>query len=212
MRKKSSIWLFVVLVIGIPVLAYTGYQFFENRFMKLPIYGRETEEGGRKIPHRISDFMMTSQDGNSYGSEDWGGKTVVVDFFFTSCGTICPKMTASLKEVQAAFDEGEILINSFSVDPERDQPERLRWYAQRFRINTGNWKLITGDKRSIYALARNSFMIVATDGDGGPNDFIHSEKLVLVDKDRRIRGYYDGTSESDTRKLIADIKKLNHEK
>jgi len=120
-------------------------------------------------------------------------------------------MTNSLKKVQQAFKEDEILIRSFSVDPERDSVAQLRKYAGQFGINTSNWELLTGDKKEIYKFARNGFMIVATDGDGGPNDFIHSEKLVLIDKQKRIRGYYDGTSGNQVKQLIADIKKLKHE-
>jgi protein SCO1/2 len=87
----------------------------------------------------------------------------------------------------------------------------LQKYAQRFSINTRQWQLLTGSKQAIYKLARNSFEIVATDGDGGPDDFIHSEKLVLVDRQRRIRGYYDGTDDTAIKNLIRDIKKLQHE-
>ena len=121
-------------------------------------------------------------------------------------------MTSNLKRVQQAFGEGEILINSFSVDPQRDSAVQLKKYAEKFKINSANWQLLTGDKKDIYKLARNSVMIVATDGDGGPDDFIHSEKLVLIDKQKKIRGYYDGTSKKETDQLIYDIKKLIHEK
>ena len=88
---------------------------------------------------------------------------------------------------------------------------QIKKYADNFAINTTNWNLLTGDKREIYKLARNSFMLVATDGDGGPEDFIHSEKLVLIDKQKRIRGYYDGTGNKEAGQLINDIKKLKHE-
>ena len=122
-------------------------------------------------------------------------------------------MTRSLKTVQDAFEEERdgILFNSFSIDPGRDHPGRLKIYAQKFSIATDNWQFLTGDKKDIYKLARNGFRIVATDGDGGPNDFIHSEKLVLIDRQRRIRGYYDGTNLEDVNNLIHDIKKLQHE-
>ena len=143
---------------------------------------------------------------------DWKDKIVVADFFFSHCPTICPAMTRNLKKVQAAFkNEGNVLINSFSVDPVRDSATQLKAYSRRMQIDNSNWHLITGDKMGIYRLARESFMIVATDGDGGPGDFIHSEKLVLIDRQKRIRGFYQGTSESDTERLINDIKKLKDE-
>jgi protein SCO1/2 len=97
------------------------------------------------------------------------------------------------------------------VDPERDNPGVLKNYAQRMKIETGNWDLLTGTKKDIYRMARNSFLAVATDGDGGPEDFIHSEKLVLIDKQKRIRGFYTGTSDQEVKQLIIDIKKLLHE-
>ena len=120
-------------------------------------------------------------------------------------------MLQNMKRVQASFGD-EILLQSFSVDPERDLPYKLRRYINRNSINTNNWGFFTGDKKKIYKLARNSFMLVATDGDGGETDFIHSENLVLVDGDKRIRGYYDGTDKSEVDQLIKDIKKLQNEK
>jgi protein SCO1/2 len=114
--------------------------------------------------------------------------------------------------VQAAYANNEqLLLNSFSVDPTRDSVERLKTYANQFGIG-GNWNLLTGNKTDIYRLARKSFSVVATDGDGGDQDFIHTEKLVLIDKQKCIRGYYSGTADSDVQQLITDIKKLQNEK
>jgi protein SCO1/2 len=111
---------------------------------------------------------------------------------------------------KAVKNDPALLITSFSIDPERDSVARLKAYATRFNV-TGQWFLLTGEKKTIYRLARNSFMVTATDGDGGANDFIHSEKLVLVDKSGQIRGFYDGTSETAVRQLIRDIQKLKAE-
>jgi Uncharacterized protein SCO1/SenC/PrrC, involved in biogenesis of respiratory and photosynthetic systems len=202
MKKQTAIWLFVGMIFIIPVLAYAGFTLYERYFQKLPVYDRASA---------MPAFTLTDQDNNTATLDDWNNRIVVVDFFFTHCPGICPKMTNSLKRVQDAFAADDILIRSFSVDPERDDPKQLQAYAGKFGIETSNWSLLTGDKKQIYKLARNGFMIVATDGDGGPNDFIHSEKLVLVDKQKRIRGYYDGTSEQEVNMLIRDIKKLKHE-
>jgi protein SCO1/2 len=211
MKKKSTIWVFVILVFLVPFVGYAGYILYENKFQKLPVYGKESLINGKKVDHEIQAFELISQDGKISTINEWNDKIVVVDFFFTHCPGICPKMTNSLKNIQKAFPDKEIWISSFSVDPERDTAEQLKWYTAKFGINTANWQFLTGDKKDIYKLARNGFMIVATDGDGGPNDFIHSEKLVLVDKQKRIRGYYDGTSEKEVNTLIQDIKKLKHE-
>ncbi|MGZ8517824.1 MAG: SCO family protein [Chitinophagaceae bacterium] len=212
MQKRFTIGTFIALVFAVPIIAYSGYLFLEQRMQKLPVYGKKEMKGGREVEHSIDDFELLNQDGVKKGIKSWEGKIVVADFFFTHCPVVCPKMTANLKRVQQAFNRDEILVNSFSVDPQRDSAGQLRTYAEKFKISLANWQLLTGDKKDIYKLARNSFMIVATDGDGGPDDFIHSEKLVLIDKQRRVRGYYDGTSKKETDQLIYDIKKLQNEK
>ena len=205
MQKRSTIGLFVMMVFILPVTAWALLNFYEKRWEALPIMGKTKE-------HIISDFTLTNQDGQLKCRADWESKIVVANFFFTHCPVICPKMTNSLKRVSKVFENDQaVLINSFSVDPERDSATQLKKYAYNFGINTANWNLLTGDKKQIYKLARNSFMVVATDGDGGPEDFIHSEKLVLIDKQKRIRGYYDGTGNKEAGQLINDIKKLKHE-
>jgi protein SCO1 len=201
-----------VLVFIIPVLAYAAMNWYERRFQELPVMGPVTTTNGATWYHTIADFSLANQDGQYISTADWKGKIIVADFFFTHCPTICPAMTKNLARVQEVFkSDSEILINSFTVDPERDSVAQLKSYSIRFKLNNDNWHLLTGDKKDIYRLARNSFMIVATDGDGGPEDFIHSEKLVLVDKQRRIRGYYEGTNDKEIDQLIIDIKKLKNE-
>jgi protein SCO1/2 len=121
-------------------------------------------------------------------------------------------MTRSLKNVQGLYaGDKELLLTSFSVDPERDSVDQLKQYAEKMNIRD-NWLLLTGSKKEIYMLARNSFLITATDGDGGPQDFIHSELLVLIDKQKRIRGYYNGTLPSEVDNLLRDISRLKKEK
>lgn len=204
-------WIFVSLVLISPGILYVAYLFHKNRFQKLPVFGETVNLNGIKAGYKIPAFEFKNQYGKISSSDGWNNKIVVVDFFFTHCTAICPKMTSNLKKVQQAFNDDEILIRSFSVDPERDSVGQLRNYANQMGVNASNWELLTGDKKDIYKLARNEFMIVATDGDGGPNDFIHSEKLVLIDKQKRIRGYYDGTSKKEVDQLIVDIKKLKNE-
>ena len=203
MNQGRNIWLFVSIVVLVPVIVYGFTNWYESHYKKLPVYGQDN--------HRIDDFNLTNQLGETISLKSWENKIVVADFFFTHCPTICPKMAKSLKKVQQFFLKDEqIQINSFTVDPDRDSVGRLFTYASQFNIS-GNWNLLTGSKKEIYLLARKSFMIVATDGDGGPNDFIHSEKLVLVDKSKKVRGYYDGTNEQEVNQLIRDIDKLKKE-
>ena len=206
MKKNSSIWLFILIVLAIPVAAYALITVYESNAGSLPVLGKTKD-------HRIEDFDLLNQDGEKKGTINWKNKIVVTDFFFTYCPSICPKMTNSMKVVQDAFKNDEqVHLNSISIDPERDSAARLKQYADLYNIDTKNWDLLTGSKKVIYKMARNSFMIVATDGDGGADDFIHSEKLVLTDSKKRIRGYYDGTSSDEVKQLIKDIKKLKHEK
>lgn len=205
MKKNSSIWLFALLVLAIPATAYALVTMYEKNAGSLPVLGKTKD-------HSITEFRLTDQDGNIKGTDEWKNKIVVADFFFSHCPSICPKMTNNLKAVQQEFAGDEkVLINSISIDPERDSATQLKKYADHYNIDTRNWSLLTGNKKDIYKMARNSFLIVATDGDGGPDDFIHSEKLVLIDTKKRIRGYYDGTSSKEVNQLIRDIKKLKHE-
>lgn len=205
MWSKWQNKLFVLLVFIVPVLAWLVMRYYENKVESLPVLGKKD--------HTIADFTLVNQDGEAMGTRDWQGRIVVVDFFFTHCPTICPEMTMSLKKIRSEFeDDHDVLIQSISIDPERDSVGRLRQYAADYNINHRDWDLLTGEKKYIYRLARNSFMVVATDGDGGPDDFIHSEKLVLIDPKRRIRGYYDGTNNPEVKQLITDIKKLKDEK
>lgn len=211
MNNRFSIRLFVLLVFVIPITAYCIFDTYEAR-KELPVIGKSTIVNGQSKEHQIDEFRLTNQEGRSVDLSDWKGKIVVADFFFTHCPVICLKMISSLKKVNDQFQgDDDISINSFSIDPERDSVAQLKQYADRFSIDSKKWNLLTGDKREIYKLARKSFMIVATDGDGGPNDFIHSEKLVLVDRQGRIRGYYTGTDQKEVNKLLRDIKKLKNE-
>ncbi len=188
----------------LPVATYALFNWFEGKYERLPVYG--------KTNHTISSFMLINQDSEWVTRDNFKHKIIVANFFFARCPVVCPKMNKNVKRIQDTYKSSEFIhFLSFTVDPEHDHPRELRDYADRLQIDTKQWTLCTGSKTELYTLARNSFMVVATDGDGGPNDFIHSDKLVLIDRTFRIRGYYDGTDEADVSKLITDIKKLNHE-
>jgi protein SCO1 len=162
--------------------------------------------------HTIDDYQLTNQRGEQVSTTKWKNKIVVANFFFTHCPSICPKMTKNLITVQQSYiNSDDLLLVSFSVDPERDSAKRLAEYAGKFSIDETKWQLLTGSKKEIYRLARKSFKVTATDGDGGADDFIHSNKLILIDTKKRIRGYYDGADEKETTQLIKDIKKLENE-
>lgn len=198
--KKHGHWLFISLVIMLPVTVFAIVKWYENSYTPLPVLGGEN--------HRIAEFQLLNQYGKTSSQVDWKDKIVVADFFFTHCPVVCPKMTKSLKKIQEKYAADEALvISSFSVDPERDSTQQLMHYAKQMNIKN-NWLLLTGDKKSIYHLARKSFLVTATDGDGGPQDFIHSELLILVDQQKRIRGFYNGTIPAEVEQLIRDILRL----
>lgn len=211
--KKHTTLLISITLIAIPVLAFTVVTMLQSKYEKLPVYNSTLNTYKEdKTPHFIQSFSLINQDGKNFSDADVNHKIYIADFFFTSCLSSCPKMTSNLLLVQDAYkNDDNVEIISFTVDPETDTAQRLKWYANHFKIDLSKWNFLTGTKKEIYKLARESFYVSANDGDGGPNDFIHSDKLVLVDKQKQIRGYYTGTEKNDVEKLIHDIKKLENE-
>lgn len=155
--------------------------------------------------HTIADFSLINQNGKTVTQADYEGKIYVADFFFTTCPTICPVMTKNMVEIQKQIKDDDIFLLSHSVTPEIDSVAQLKKYALEKGVDDTKWNLVTGDKKQIYELARKSYLAVKTDGDGGPYDMIHTENFILVDKKRRIRGFYDGTNSEDIEKLLQDL-------
>ena len=159
--------------------------------------------------HSIADFKLINQNGDTISQADYADKIYVADFFFTTCPTICPVMTANMADIQQIIkDDDEVMLLSHSVTPEIDSVPQLKKYALEKGVIDAKWNLVTGDKKQIYELARKSYLAVLTDGDGGPYDMIHTENFILVDKERRIRGFYDGTSSDEVAQLLEDLKVL----
>ena len=162
--------------------------------------------------HTIADFELTNQNGEIITYHNYKNKIYVADFFFTRCQNICIMMAFNMQELQEYYNNDEdIMFLSHSVTPTIDSVSVLKKYAINKGVNDGKWNVTTGDKKHIYELARKSYFAVIEDGDGGENDFIHTEQFVLVDKERRIRGYYDGTEKEDMEKLKKDITLLKEE-
>lgn len=163
----------------------------------------------QKKYHKIADFSLTNQNGQTITQEDYKDKIYVADFFFTTCQTICPIMTKNMHEIQKEFiADKEVMLLSHSVTPEIDTVAQLKRYAKEKGVNATKWNLVTGNKKDIYELARKSYMAVKENGDGGPFDMIHTENFMLIDKERQIRGFYDGTNMEEIERLIDDIKIL----
>lgn len=162
--------------------------------------------------HKIADFSLVNQNGVTITQEDYNDKIYVADFFFTTCQTICPIMTDHMREIQDELkNDTDIMLLSHSVTPEIDSVEQLKRYAQLKGVDDTKWNLVTGDKKQIYKLARQSYMAVKTAGSGDQYDMIHTENFMLIDKKRQIRGFYDGTDPKDIERLLEDISVLKKE-
>ena len=156
--------------------------------------------------HTIANFSFTNQNGKTITQKDYEGKIYVADFFFTTCKSICPKMTTNLVEVQKAFlDNSKVKLLSFSVMPDVDSVSVLKEYAKINSVIDSKWNLVTGDKKAIYAMARKSYLAVKQGKPEELYDMVHTENFVLVDSKRRIRGFYDGTKKEEIQRLIEDI-------
>ncbi len=159
--------------------------------------------------HTIADFSLTNQNGETVTQANYDDKIYIADFFFTTCPTICPIMTKNMADIQnEIMNDKEVLLLSHSVTPQIDSVAQLKKYAIEKGVDDTKWNLVTGDKKQIYDLARTSYLAVKTDGDGGPFDMIHTENFILVDKEKRIRGFYDGTNKEEMNQLLADLEIL----
>jgi protein SCO1/2 len=162
--------------------------------------------------HTVADFELTNQNGEIITNKNYANKIYVADFFFTRCQTICIAMAYNMSELQEMYKEDtDIMFLSHSVTPIIDSVSVLKEYADRKGVIDGKWNVTTGSKKHIYELARKSYFAVLDEGNGDENDFIHTEQFVLVDKEKRIRGYYDGTEKEDIIKLKKDIVVLKDE-
>jgi protein SCO1/2 len=156
--------------------------------------------------HTIADFSFTNQNGETITQKDYEGKVYVADFFFTTCKSICPKMTTNLVDVQKAFlHNPKVKLLSFSVMPDVDNVSVLKEYAKINGVVDSKWNLVTGDKKAIYTMARKSYLAVKQGKPDEQYDMVHTENFVLVDSKKRVRGFYDGTNKEEIQRLIQDI-------
>jgi len=162
--------------------------------------------------HTISDFELINQNGKKITNKDYEGKIYIADFFFTRCQGICIPMAYNMGELQEYYkNDNDIMFLSHSVTPVMDSVSVLKEYALKKGVVDGKWNVTTGPKTHIYDLARKSYFAVLDEGNGDENDFIHTEQFILIDKERRIRGFYDGTEKEDMEKIKKDIKILKQE-
>ncbi|MGJ8660757.1 MAG: SCO family protein [Bacteroidota bacterium] len=218
---KGFYWLIAIVALAIPF----AYYYVAPSEKPLPIINPvdvndslvDAELLRKGFGHTIGDFEFLNQYGELLSSKDIDGKIWVAEYFFTTCGSICPKMNKQMQRVQSAFKGDEnLVILSFTVTPEIDTVEQMKKHADFLGAELPQWQLLTGDKSELYSLARKSFFLLKPAeaenlGDAG-NDFIHTNNFVLIDQERRIRGYYDGTNAKEVDKMIKDIDRLKEAK
>lgn len=215
-KYRKFLWVLAAVSVIILMLFYNALL----PIKKLPVYQPamvnfelvdSTIQHHKKF-HRIADFSLTNQNGKTVTQKDFKGKIYVADFFFTTCPNICIAMTDNLLKVQEKIKNNpNVVLLSHSVTPKIDSVPQLKKYAIEKGVIDKKWNLVTGDKKEIYELARKSYLAVKEDGDGGPFDMIHTENFILVDPDRRIRGFYDGTDLEEIQRLLEELEILIQE-
>ena len=217
-RKRDFITIGFILLFG--AIAVSIFYYILKPDETLPIY--QPYEVNEKLVdssiihkskyHKISDFDLVNQNGEKITQEFYQDKIYIADFFFTTCPSICPIMTKNMYDLQQKLkDDNEILLLSHTVMPEVDSIQQLKKYALENNIDDDKWNLVTGDKKQIYDLARKSYLAVE-DSEFGAFDMIHTENFMLIDKQRQIRGFYDGTNKEEIERLLTDLeilKKIN---
>jgi len=215
---KKSVLLLTILLL--PALIYLFFSTGKHGMMHLPIYYPEDvkttvidgKERTDTIYHTIPPFQFINQDGDTVTEKIIENKIFVADFFFTTCPSICPKMMAQMQRVDSAAEKlDEFIIISHTVDPKRDTLEVLAEYAKHVHADSKRWMLVTGNRKKIYDLGVDGYKLAVDEDPRAPGGFLHSELFVLVDKQKRVRGYYDGTDSAQVSKLINDINILEAE-
>lgn len=205
-----------LIVIAITILSSCGpkeipkEEFSMQGIPRLAKYYGEPDQNGDTVFHKVPAVELINQYGDTISTSMANGKISVVQLFFTSCEGICPVISGNMTAVQKAFaGNGNVKIFSLSVDPARDSVSALQAYSKRFKCDSLQWNLLTGDKKVIYDYVRYQLRLPAVEeGDGGEEDFIHSDYITLIDRDGIIRGYYTGTDTAQVRLLIEDIHTL----
>ncbi len=219
---KKYRYFFILMFVISAVILFLFYDALTPK-KQLPIYtpsmvnpemvDSTIQHHANKKQHQIADFEFVNQNNTTITQDTYKDKIYIADFFFTTCQTICPIMTDNMALVQQEIkDMDDVMILSHSVTPEIDTPEVLKQYALKKGVDDTKWNLVTGKKEDIYFIARKSYLAVKTGDPSQMYDMVHTENFVLVDKNKRVRGFYDGTKLEDIEKLIIDIKLLRANK
>jgi len=227
--NKTAIYALILALI-IPLICYFIVKGFSETAIQMPPHYLAdsivvTRKNGKPVSdtiwHKLPEFSLVNQLGDTVSWKEIRGKVVVADFFFTHCPTICPALTTNMRRLQQGITNAKrvgdktpnfLHLISFSIDPERDSVSRLKAWADRFQVNPGQWWLLTGPKKEIYDMAINEMKIGIVDGQGVDTSFIHTDHFVLIDTNRHIRGYYHGLDSASLDRLSRDIILLSMEK
>lgn len=220
--KKTTL-LALLMVTLLPIASYLYVSSLSKDAIKMPRrYFYDTVmvkmDKGKKVNdtvwHKVRPFKLKNQFGKEVGLEDWGGKIIIADFFFTSCPSICPKLTRNMKKLQTAFKKTDSLVRfvSFTVDPVRDSVQALKAYGDKFGIDHDTWFMLTGDRNELYDIALNEFKASIASNGNIDTGFIHTDRFFLLDKERVVRGWYNGLDSVNLDKLIKDVVLLNMER
>ncbi|MEO8589942.1 MAG: SCO family protein [Flavobacteriales bacterium] len=218
-KKIAILGGFAAFVLGLFIFFSPLAGLVKHHFIYLPYFGPKelivVQRDGKPVVDTlyatVPPFSFIDRNGRVFTDKLVEGKILVVDFFFTRCTTICPRMSVQMQQLQLKLDDEaykDIVFLSHTVDPEHDTPEVLDAYAHKLQADTSRWKFLTGNKTDIYLLGAEGYFLAAREDVLAPDGFLHSEKFVLVDKDRHIRGYYDGTTAEGMNALAADVKML----
>lgn len=220
----------ILLAILLPLISFLIIRYYSEDALEMPRHFlpdsvRTQLNNGKEVNdtlwHQIQNFKLTNQLGESVSLDTYKDKILIANFFFTHCPTICPPLTRNMKQVQESIHNTnrvgdrtykELQFLSFSIDPERDSVPELKKWADRFQINPEQWDLLTGDKKTIYNLALEDMKLAVVDGKGVDTGFLHSDRFVLIDRARNIRGYYRGLDSASLVQLTRDIVLLTLEK
>lgn len=228
MSKKALLSLCIVALL--PVVSYLIVKtasddavimpkhYFADSVIDKVVDGKKVSD---TVWHRLDNITLVNQLGDTVSLDDINGSIIIADFFFTRCPSICPALTKNMKQLQDAMkmkdsrrriDSSYVRFISFTVDPERDTPDVLKRYADKYAVNHDTWWFLTGDKKKIYDYALNELKLGLQDGEGVDSNFIHTSKFVLIDKRRNVRGYYDGLDSTSMSRLAEDLTLLMLEK
>ncbi len=220
---KTKIFIAILITVILPVASYLIVSKYSSDAINMPrryFYDTVTSrmEKGRLVNdtvwHKVKPFKLKNQFGKEVGLEDWGDKIIIADFIFTSCPNVCPTLTKNIKKIQTAFNKTDSIVRfvSFTIDPDRDSVTRMKAYGDKYGINHDTWWFLTGDRKEIYNIAFNEFKAsIAAEGNIDTG-FIHTQNIFLLDRDKVVRGWYNGMDSSNIEKLIKDIVLLSMER